>query len=251
MFSSIRVPVCCTQFTQFLSNVQGRMSQGCTTMRISLQRVGAESRSTAQNIRLRAEQFSVQTRTHVRARGNQIRVRYTQFAGHLAAFSQAVIAQQRVFAESSRTAIASMANQIRDFAISYKAELFFVACSLTTAILSPGLFFSSLVVTVILRVVTHEFLKKKAGEYLKDEKNPYLTNPTYGSHFGTPLRLTMGIIGAVDAIALTALSEDISWVLYALPLLGGIAAGNVIAEASLDIAHHINVRLNRHGQEQQ
>jgi hypothetical protein len=250
MFSSIHFPVSCEQFTQFLTSVQGKMSHGCTTMRICLQRAVAESRSTAQNVQLRVGQLSIQTRAYVGGAGNQIRVRYTQFAGHLSAFSQAVIAQPRVFAESARTAIASMANQIMDFAMTYKAELFFVACSLTTAILSPGLFFSSLVITVILRVITHEFLKKKAGEYLKDEKNPFLNNPTYGPHFATPARLTAGIIGAVDAIALTSLSEDISWVLRILPLLGGIAAGNVIAEASLDIAHHINARLNHQRQEQ-
>jgi hypothetical protein len=87
-------------------------------------------------------------------------------------------------------------------------------------------------------------MKAKCAEYIKDEKNPYLSKPTYGPYYASPVQLTLGIIGTLSALTLTCLDEDTSLALALLPVLGGIAAGTMFAEMGLDLAHSMNARFS-------
>jgi hypothetical protein len=128
------------------------------------------------------------------------------------------------------------AKKIETFLYDHKETIFFTGCTLATAYFAPHLFFSTLVVTIILRVELAHNLKKMADYYLKDDRNPYKINPKYDTRI-TTFDVTLGTISAIDAIALGTLFMTNSWCVALLPALGGLAAGNCAAKIGMNIAN--------------
>lgn len=131
------------------------------------------------------------------------------------------------------------AEKTKDFILTHKKELFFIGCGIITAYFAPQLFFPAAVITLILRVQGARQLEKLADHYMKDDRNPYKTNPQYGPHYVSTLALTMGTIAAVDSLALGTFFAPASLSVALLPIVGGVAVGSTVAKLGMDIAHRL------------
>ena len=129
------------------------------------------------------------------------------------------------------------ANKTKDFILRNKHNIFFIACTATTAFFAPGLFIPTFVATLIIRVEVSRQLKNLADYYMKENLNPYKQTPNYGPEYANSLALTMGTIATMDAIALGTIFTTSSVTIALLPVLGGIAAGNAAAKCAMDIAN--------------
>lgn len=141
--------------------------------------------------------------------------------------------------QSARQKCIATAEKIKDFILNHKVELFFIGCSVATAFFAPQLFFPAAVITIILRVESARQLEKLADHYMKDDLNPYKTNPQYGPNYVSTIALTMGTIAAIDSLALGTFFAPATLTVALLPILGGIAAGSTIAKLGMDIAHRL------------
>ena len=147
-----------------------------------------------------------------------------------------LLVPQTYFGKISQT-VRSTAEKVTNFLYAHKEEIFFGVCTAASIYFAPQLFFPAAIITIILRVEIKHFLKSYANEYLKDEKNPYQLHPYYGPKYVSSLNLSMGTIAAIDAIAIGTVFTAGSWSIAALPILGGIAAGSVIAKIGMDLGH--------------
>jgi hypothetical protein len=127
------------------------------------------------------------------------------------------------------------ANKVEGFLFRNKETLFFIGCCAVTAHFSPHLFFTAAIVTVILRVEFTRNLKKLADYYLQDERNPYVIQPYYNKCVNA-LDMTLASVAAVDAVALGTIYLTNSWLVFLLPALGGIAAGNCLAKWGMNVS---------------
>lgn len=118
-----------------------------------------------------------------------------------------------------------------------KEKILFGICCLTTAFFDPNLFIPAAIATILCRVELNVLLRKLASK-LKDEHNPYLLYPYFGPHYVGKGELALGVIAAVNAVAINSVYSANSWAMTKMiPILGGAAAGSCLAKIGLDYYH--------------
>ena len=129
-------------------------------------------------------------------------------------------------------------NKIEAFLFEHRETLLFTGCCLTTAYLAPHLFFPAAIAAIIVRVELARNLRNAAEYYLKDERNPYKLNPQYNACISA-VDLTLGVIAAVDSVAIGTILMCNFWTISFMPILGGVAAGSCLAKMGMNATHFL------------
>lgn len=187
-----------------------------------------------------AVQWGTQTKNIIEVKAGQIK---TDVAVKGNALKKNVIYIYKTITETpevARQKCIEIAIKVKDFLWRHKKTILFVGLSVLTAAFAPEIFFPVAIATIIVRVVATYALKHLADYYMKDERNPYKIKPLFGPDYVSPLDITLGVIAALDAVALgTIFTTSAKFVPLhiILPIAGGIVAGNFIAKVGMDIAN--------------
>jgi hypothetical protein len=111
------------------------------------------------------------------------------------------------------------------------SNILFFSSSCATAYFSPHLFVAGAILAVVIRLeIKHLF-----NEYIQDQHNPYIEGTPFGPDYVESTGLVAASLAAIHSIALGTLFLANSMTVRLFPIVGGIAAGNVLAKIGMDL----------------
>jgi hypothetical protein len=145
-------------------------------------------------------------------------------------------AQVDIAKEASYAFYLRLASKIKNFIYENRATIFFITCSITTAYISPVLFFSATVIGIVGKVQLTDFMKNhlKPTSYLYPDRFKECLNA---------VDLTGASLGALvtsGSVAIQALYAVNPVGLVIGPILGGLACGNTLAKRGMEMARQFS-----------
>lgn len=142
--------------------------------------------------------------------------------------------------DSTMKALNDTQSAIANFVDQNSQELLFLGSTIVTLALNPSVAIPVFFATMVIRLIVEPKLKDLAYEYLRHENNPYHTNEKY--KVVTEFDYTIGVLAAIDAIALaTFVTSNLNFV-NMFPLAGAVIAGSSAAKLIMNLMSDDNVK---------
>lgn len=136
------------------------------------------------------------------------------------------------FGRNAYKSMSNTATAIMMWLHSNRYNIFFGACAAASLYFAPTKTITAALIAFTFRVEISRAMKSAADEYLKPEKNPYKLNPKFDPL--SILDIAAEALAGSTAAALGTYFSTTSTVVTWLPILGGIALGNVAAKAMMN-----------------
>lgn len=140
--------------------------------------------------------------------------------------------------DSTLKALNDTKKAIEDFINENSQELLFVGATLVTLGLSSSVAVPVFFVSIFVRLEIDRRLKELADKYLKNENNPYQSTDKY--KVVSDFDFSIGVIAAIDSVALSTLFSSSLVLVNLFPLFGAIVAGSCAAKLIMNMMSEEN-----------